>query len=126
MNFFLFYKRKFADKCNDMFFWNKICGLLVIFFILTTSLYGQNTIGFPPQNHFLLKNKSFFTDSIPFVFSSVFNIKSYNKQTISSDFAICNYGFFCKQELKIEKATKLPLRIRIGSLQQCNYYEGKP
>ena len=45
---------------------------------------------------------------------------------IPSDFSTCRYGFFCKQEMKIEKATKLPLRIRLGSLQQSNYYEGKP
>jgi hypothetical protein len=44
----------------------------------------------------------------------------------SDDFATCNYGFFCREELKIEKALKLPIRIRLGSLEQCNYYEGKP
>jgi len=42
------------------------------------------------------------------------------------DFSTCHYGFFCKQEMKIEKATNLPIRLRLGSLQQCNYYEGKP
>jgi hypothetical protein len=47
-------------------------------------------------------------------------------QEIPANFSICQYGFFCKQELKIEKATKLPIRVRLGSLQQCNYYEGKP
>ncbi|MEO8960266.1 MAG: hypothetical protein ABI325_00180 [Ginsengibacter sp.] len=45
---------------------------------------------------------------------------------IPSDFSTCRYGFFCKQEMKIEKAINLPLRVRLGSLQQCNYYEGKP
>ncbi len=45
---------------------------------------------------------------------------------IPANLSTCQYGFFCKQELKIEKATKLPIRVRLGSLQQCNYYEGKP
>lgn len=47
-------------------------------------------------------------------------------QKIPANFSICQYGFFCKQELRVEKATKLPIRVRLGSLQQCNYYEGKP
>ena len=35
------------------------------------------------------------------------------------------YGWFCKAEWKLEKQTKLPLRIRLGSLQEANRLEGK-
>jgi hypothetical protein len=35
-------------------------------------------------------------------------------------------GFFCKEELEIERATHLPIRIRLGSLAENNHLEGKP
>ncbi len=44
---------------------------------------------------------------------------------IPSDFATCNYGFFCKQELRFEKQTHLPVRFRLGSIEYTNWLEGK-
>ena len=45
---------------------------------------------------------------------------------INADFYTRNFGFFCKKELQFEKATKIPLRFRLGSLQYNDYLEGKP
>ncbi|MEO7445414.1 MAG: hypothetical protein ABIT96_04330 [Ferruginibacter sp.] len=35
-------------------------------------------------------------------------------------------SFFCRQEYKLETATGLPFRFRLGSLDYCNYLEQKP
>ena len=111
-----------------MFFWNKICGLGIVFFILSISSYAQNSAKLHlNENTFFSKNKVTPSDSVihftsPLIFlNNLPNVE----QTISADFSTCKYGFFCKKELIIEKAIKFPLRIRLGSLQQCDYYEGK-
>lgn len=132
-----------------MFFWNKFCGLLLLFFIFINFSYAQsamhtlstarknsinNFVSFfktidrrgsiifsenlngVKNNFFLSQKKTVYpSENLP-----VFSL------TLPDDFANCNSGFFCRQEIKIEKAVHLPLRIRLGSLEQCNYYEGKP
>jgi hypothetical protein len=35
-------------------------------------------------------------------------------------------AFFCKQEIKFENVTKIPFKFRLGSVQQCDWMEGKP
>jgi hypothetical protein len=45
--------------------------------------------------------------------------------TLNKDHYTKNLAFFCRQELKLEKATGLPVRFRVGSLEQCNKLEGK-
>ena len=45
---------------------------------------------------------------------------------ISADHYPQHFGFFCKKELQFEKASKIPLRFRLGSLPYNDYLEQKP
>ncbi|MEO6705691.1 MAG: hypothetical protein ABIN04_07585 [Ginsengibacter sp.] len=111
-----------------MFFWNKNCGL-AIFFVLTGWVYSyaQSFDKIILARNINKENRISLSDS-SLLFSSsqmLFNKLSAITRPIPSDFSTCKQAFFCRQELVIEKATKIPFRFRLGSLQQCNYYEGK-
>ena len=44
---------------------------------------------------------------------------------LKGDYYSSRLGFFCKQEIKLEKATKIPFKFRLGSIQYCDWMEGK-
>lgn len=63
----------------------------------------------------------------PFIFiiKHYDSIKTKQPKPIAPDFTSKNQGFVCRQEWLLEKKTKLPLRVRLGSLDYVNKLEGK-
>ena len=46
-------------------------------------------------------------------------------QLVQSNLYTKDLGFFCRQELKIEQQTRVPLRLRLGNMEYCNWMEQK-
>jgi hypothetical protein len=54
------------------------------------------------------------------------NLSTCKSSIISPSFYSDHLGFFCRQELQVQKLISLPLRVRLGSLEYVNYLEQKP
>ncbi len=68
-------------------------------------------------------NKGFTYSSSSFTYNKIYN--NLPVSGIPSNFYSCNLSFFCKQEKKFESVTKIPFKFRIGSVQYCDWMEGK-
>ena len=81
--------------------------------------FSQNS---PTVNgyYFIKKN-----DSLPLCITANFSKSIVNIKVVPADFYSSQLGFFCKKEWKLESATKLPFRFRLGSIQYCDWLEGK-
>ncbi len=53
------------------------------------------------------------------------NSQDVEKIILNPKFYVNNLGFFCRQELKFQAATSLPVVFRLGSVQYCDWMEGK-
>jgi len=85
----------------------KLILFLFLFIFISLSSYSQTK-----AQYILNKTKS--SPLIPIRLS-----------VLPADYYTKNLGFFCKKELALEKTTKVPFRFRLGSLEYCNYLEGK-
>ena len=85
--------------------------LIILLLITSNCGVGQQKISLPKK----------------LVFKSTVYTNQIKKPTIviRPDFISARQGFFCKQEWKFEKKTKVPLRLRLGSLDYVNKMEGK-
>ena len=51
--------------------------------------------------------------------------QQFPKTIIPGNFYTQQLGFMCRQELKFEAITKIPFKFRLGSVQYCDWMEGK-
>ncbi len=113
--------------------------ILILSFICTTFIcFAQIKLAAPSllvkqskNNFYTNSNRQFFcwSGNLTYVAKPVSktNTVSYFKNItlLPQNYYTQNLSFFCRKELQFEKATKIPLRFRLGSLQQCDWLEGK-
>lgn len=108
--------------------------LLVLFIIVGNTINSQNAIGVQLNKDLFKTGKEYYF-SLP-VILSIFNSQFYHfksssdatsKQIDLSEIAFdCNdLATFCRLELKLEKATKFPIKFRLGEVQYVERMEGK-
>lgn len=56
---------------------------------------------------------------------NTFNLMQKEQQQMPAAYAYKDLAFFCKIEVQLEKAMKLPIKFRLGSVDYVDYLEGK-
>jgi predicted ATP-grasp superfamily ATP-dependent carboligase len=88
--------------------------LILLFFSVSISGYAQNAL--------LLKNNG--TVSSDKIVAAGKDVRNLNALAIPADYYTKKFGFFCRQELKMQNA-HVPVVFRVGTIDQCNYLEQK-
>lgn len=52
--------------------------------------------------------------------------KKFSLMVLPQNFYNSHLGYFCRKEVQLQKATSLPLYIRLGSKEYVDYLEKKP
>jgi hypothetical protein len=100
-------RRKFTYNHSKMLA-KRICLFVNLFLITAVSAKAQLMLISSPS-------KPIMVDSL----------RNTGFRLLPEDYYSKNLSFFCKKELQIEKVTKVPFRVRLGSLDYVNQLEGK-
>lgn len=97
------------NKASNPYFYKVKTLLTGIFFLIALSASSQRLSPVPPKNSKQIDSLK----TIPV------------KSMIAPNHYANNLSFFCRQELKLEKATAVKFRFRLGSVEQTDFLEGK-
>ena len=112
----------------------RVSGFLVVFLLMFFgSMNGQESLA-PGLNSFGLKTPHYQTNVKPF--QSRFSKNTWTPVPLSfasprinllnlpdASNYVRNLGFFCKQELRLDKVTGVPVRFRLGSKEYVDHLE---
>lgn len=77
------------------------------------------------SNYCFGQQSSLWPKIVPLKSTVIFPTPQKSVIVIRPDFMNKHQGYVCKQEWKLEKRTKVPIRLRLGSLEYVNKMEGK-
>lgn len=111
--------------------WRKALGFIIIALFFACSANAQISGKSIPQLRQELQQKP-----LPFIIPSIHLVVypfsfNYFPKTLHNSTPIPNYydynklAFFCKVEVKLEKAVKLPIKFRLGEVEYVDRLEGK-
>jgi hypothetical protein len=68
-----------------------------------------------------LVQNTWISESYPAFFKAMYT----PQKMPGADYYMQHIGFLCKKEWELEKTAHLPLRFRLGSLEYCDFMEGR-
>ena len=86
----------------------KWCYIFVLILAGSTKVTAQNSV--PKQ---------------PITSWELDSLKKIPLRVLAADYYSSNLPFFCKKELQVQKITKMPIKLRVGSVEEVDRLEGK-